>query len=253
MNRRQILIILAVLLLPLLVEVPLYCRITRARKPPAATSPIPSAGPQVGAATPPVAERSLPPQPQASPREAGTPEERVLAEAHRSFSYHGKPIHPGLVREFVPWLSDSRPVVLAVDVTAAEDTNRYFAGSVTNLDRMVRLVEDPDPEDAAGRKPWFQYAHLGQLDDRTHVLEVARWGGGSGVFCSLLFVRFSIGQPRPDYVPGEVPLRLECAGWETLGDRWRGTLELRGDHVRVEAVDRQTGRPEPAADYRPWQ
>ena len=50
---------------------------------------------------------------------------QVLAEANEHFTYRGKAIHPGLVNEFEPWISDLNPVTIVVDVSASYDSNEY--------------------------------------------------------------------------------------------------------------------------------
>src|SRR6266404_836572 len=99
------------------------------------------------------------------------------------FRFHGKPIHPLLIKQFEPWISDARPpITVEVNLTAAWDSNEYAAGFKTDSNGVVSINL---PEGAS-----YAYRHLGRLRDGIHVLRTSDSGGGSGVFEALLFVRF---------------------------------------------------------------
>ena len=50
-----------------------------------------------------------------------------LQEVNQKFTYHAKPIHPGLVQEFSSWISDpGMSATISVDVVA-EHGNEYSA------------------------------------------------------------------------------------------------------------------------------
>jgi hypothetical protein len=70
--------------------------------------------------------------PGAPPAAAGSSSAATaLAEANNDFTFKGRPIHPGLVKEFQNWASDYRPpITVTVDVGAAHDSNQY-ADAVT--------------------------------------------------------------------------------------------------------------------------
>ncbi len=106
----------------------------------------------------------------------------ALAEANQSFTYRGKPIHPGFVMGFLGWLSDDGPITVVDDVAAAHDANEYSDPVNVNGNRVRRHLP--------GTSEWLQYERLGTLSDGTHVLETDSCGGGSGVFTELFFVRF---------------------------------------------------------------
>jgi hypothetical protein len=121
------------------------------------------------------------------------PTSKDLTDAVRRFKYRGKWIHPDLVREMDPWISDpAASIVLAVDVAAAHDTNRYFAEVVAK--EHGAEVKDGADGDAGKAAPagYFGYESIGVLENGTHVLETYSSGGGSGVFKSLLFVTFHL-------------------------------------------------------------
>ncbi len=148
---------------------------------------------------------------------AGSPEE-VLREAVAEFRYRGKPIHPALIAAFVGGLSDGGPVVRSVDVTAAWGTDQYGGRHQVLGDGTVEYtVPNTDPGET------FSYRRLGAFDDGTQVLRAALNGGGSGVFGTLLLVRFRTG--------ADGALLLEVKKSVPLGDRDDGRIEVRRDRV----------------------
>ena len=96
------------------------------------------------------------------------------------FRFHGKPVHPLLVKQFEPWISDARPpITVEVNLTAAWDSNEY---SRRVQDGFQSRCFHHLPERAT-----YAYQHLGTLRDGTHVLRTFDSGGGRGClrpFCS---------------------------------------------------------------------
>ncbi|MEM7793058.1 MAG: hypothetical protein AAF579_01235 [Cyanobacteria bacterium P01_C01_bin.118] len=163
-----------------------------------------------------------------------------LDTANAFFEYRGEPINPRAVIDLLPWLSDSEPGLVAIDVEGSmADTNRYFA--------EVSVVEDGPATGTvrASWQPWIDrpivytssYRWLGQLDNGLHILRVARNTGGSGVFTSLLFVRFEL---DTEYFYGVGPgprqrLSMKRMGSQGLGDRDSREVWLEGNQVVVGA------------------
>jgi hypothetical protein len=116
----------------------------------------------------------------------------VLDEADGQFAYRGRPIHPKLVREFLCWDSDLNPVTLAVDVSAAFDSNEYC----DQVDIVDGLVSFSDEEGL------FGYRHVECRNDGVHVLETVSSGAGSYAAKNRLWVRFKIGR---SVYPGGTP------------------------------------------------
>ena len=114
-----------------------------------------------------------------------------LAEADASFTYKGKPIHPGLVQEFSSWISDpGLPTTITVDISAPH-RNEYSADVTVDGKSICMDTEDGDGKKDGG---YFCYEHLGKLANGLHVLKTSASGGGSGVFQDLFFVKFAKGE-----------------------------------------------------------
>ena len=98
-----------------------------------------------------------------------------------NFKYKGEPINPKLVMEFIPWVSDEKPITISVDIAAAFKTNEYYA----------EVSEESDLVGFANEEEVFYYNWLGELDNGIHVVKTINvMVGGSGRFQDLLFIKF---------------------------------------------------------------
>lgn len=115
----------------------------------------------------------------------------ALNELDRALVYRGKPIHPGLIRQFIGSMADQGfPIGVSVDVAAAYGNKQYLADDVKEPEKgffKVSMGEDGG---------FFAYRWLGRMADGTHVVQTFLNGGGSGTFCTLCFIRFSQGEGR---------------------------------------------------------
>ena len=153
---------------------------------------------------------------------AGSPE-----NPDSEFGFHGKSIHPLLIKQFEPWISDARPpIIVEVNLTAAWDSNEYAAGFKADSNGVVSINL---PERAS-----YAYRHLGRLRDGTHVLRTSDAGGGSGVFEAILFVRFRTNLTYlADGVTQGQQTFLRVIRRYPLGDRDEAEVVVKQDHVIV--------------------
>jgi hypothetical protein len=145
----------------------------------------------------------------------------------RDFRFHGQAIHPLLIKQFEPWISDERPpITVEVNVTAAWDSNQY--ADAFNIDSnsvvTVKLSEGGS----------YAYRHLGKTSDDLHVLRTSWSGGGSGTFEALLFVRFrtSLSYLADGVKQGE-QVFLRVIRRYPLGDRDEAEVTVKRDQVIV--------------------
>jgi hypothetical protein len=151
-----------------------------------------------------------------------------LKEVNTKFTYHGKPIHPAIIEEFSPWLSDpDKPITITLDVAAAEGTNEYLADNVEVKDNGYVFYRHQD------KKECFYYKWLGELNDHLHVLEVGEGGGGSGDFKSLFFVRFDVGEGYMPEGKKYARLLISIVRNYALGDKDKGEIKLLANHVVI--------------------
>lgn len=163
-----------------------------------------------------------------------------LDELNSKFTYKGKPIHPFLVREFSNWLSDNRPpMITAVDVAAASDTNKYQHGTVKKREDWW-FAEEQEKDGDVTLYESFGYHWLGRLANGCHVLEIGSSGGGSGFFMDLMIVKFSEGEILWEGKK-ERQLLMSVKGIYSLGDRYEGKIKVYPDKIVIPASEDQRG------------
>jgi hypothetical protein len=172
-------------------------------------------------------------QPTCDPEAARLPTaDAALAEVRSNLTCGGKPIHPGLVCEFMAWQSDDLPTTVAVDILPSIGSDEYYEDDVrlragwTECD----LREEPS---AVGVRPSFGYQRRGVLADGTQVLRTYYSGGGSGIFMDLVFVRFETEKAFDYEMKPYTRLLMKLVCDYDLGDRDDGTVQVLSDRVVV--------------------
>jgi hypothetical protein len=154
----------------------------------------------------------------------------------RDFRFHGQSVHPLLIKQFEPWISDERPpITVELNVTAAWDSNQYADAFNTDSNGVVTVKLSEGGS--------YAYRHLGKTSDNLHVLRTFYSGGGSGTFEALLFVRFrtSLSYLADGVKQGE-QVFLQVIRRYPLGDRDEAEVTVKGDQV---IVGKSRYRPEP--------
>jgi hypothetical protein len=167
--------------------------------------------------------------PQATPRPTAN---AVLAEARSNFTVSGKPIHPALVYEFMPWLPDNEPITVAVDLLAARRSGEYSELAVAVREGWIECEVTsfrPVTEDVR----MFGYKRWGVLSDGTQVLYTYYSSGGTGAFCYLMFVRLETENTSDLHTKLRARLIMKVIGIYSLGDRDDGTVQVLPDRVIV--------------------
>jgi hypothetical protein len=155
------------------------------------------------------------------------------AQAGPGFVFNGKPIHPGCLSEMRAFLSDSLPANVAVDLEGCGyGTNRHF-GNVTTEKGLVSWKEEGKDEGHNG-PPTFGYRYLGVLANGVHVVQTFESGGGSGIFESLLLLRFENDRAFEEDHYRPRPL-LKLVGERSLGDRAETEIHLKGNEITIRA------------------
>jgi len=161
---------------------------------------------------------------------------QALLEVRASFPLGGEPIHPALVYEFMPWMSDSEPITVAVDVLPANNSDEYYEPAVRMRSGWIEcdvksLLPHCRGKEPTVNPPQFGYRRVGAMADGTQVLRTYYGMGGSGIFMNLLFIRFVTekaydlrGKPYPRLL-----MRVVCI--YALGDRDDGEITVLSDRV----------------------
>jgi len=157
--------------------------------------------------------------------------QQVIDDANQSFMYRGRPIHPALIHKFEPLLSDINPITVVVDIAAAFDSNECSQPVTQN--EKLGLQCEMSAEAEGTHKESYAYKPLGVLHGNVHVLKTASIGSGTGIFMSLIFVRFEIGQAIASDGQPYDQLLLRLLRSVSLGDRFNGSVDVLNDEVVV--------------------
>lgn len=160
---------------------------------------------------------------------AGLPE--GLTDNDGFLRFRGKVIHPGAFRDLSIWISDTEPTVTAVDLEGCQDTERYSLAEPKIKKKAVCLYDEKQKV-FSNRPPFFAYEYIGVLSDNVHVVKTAECGDGTGIFMSLLLVRFASEQAYhwDKYRSRTV---MKCVGEIGLGDRYYGKITLEENGIRI--------------------
>ena len=146
-------------------------------------------------------------------------------------------IHPLILKELLGWLSDTEETVAAVNLTAANRSNRFFGESTPcHHDDGTLSVR------WQGGKESFTYTHIATSPSGIEMVRCSDWGGGSGVFGSVGL--FYLEQDRAaEYVdkrlaePKRILTReraiIKTLGSIPLGDRYEGKIAYRDGVLSV--------------------
>lgn len=130
------------------------------------------------------------------------------------FRFEGKPIHPAIIDEFIPWLSDGEPVVAAVDLEGfTRSGNRLCRWTVKEEDGWVKGTR----EEMHG---YLEYRLLGVGKNGALQLDVCDSGGGSATWRYLVQLRFEVVQAF-----GSRRILLRCENVDMLRCCPQGSVE----------------------------
>lgn len=140
------------------------------------------------------------------------------------FKYQGEPIHPKLVKEFTPWVSDEKPITTSVDIAAAFKSNEYYASVISDKSGHVSFEDEDDS---------FSYIWLGKLDNEVHVVRTFdKMIGGSGIFQDLLFIKFNTQEFDLNGETYEQTIMTLVKSYK-LGDRTHPEIKILSDSVII--------------------
>jgi hypothetical protein len=123
-------------------------------------------------------------------------------------------IHPRIVEELQGYMSDRYHTVISVDLTAANHSNRFFGAFETEIRNGEMWIGH------SSNNSFFRYNHIAVSASGIHIVQTADWGGGSGVFCRLLFLvlQKDIGLVQDGYeVSSKERVLLKILGSLSLG------------------------------------
>lgn len=148
-------------------------------------------------------------------------------------------LSPNIIQDLVTGLSDEGDQVVAINVLEAQDSNRYFGElTIQKVEKQpypwigIRSVND-------GETSYFGYRLVGKTTSGVYVLLTSERGGGSGSWPNLMLVTFEYDKAvncdweKNKISPAKTRLLIKKVGQIPLGDRWAGTLEVRGNEILI--------------------
>ena len=154
-----------------------------------------------------------------------------LDELRRSFTLVGKPVPPDVFRDFGDAdLDNSLPSVVAIDVKAAINSNRYGDPIARRGDWVTQSRPAPGSLNGAEETG---YHYVGATKNGLLVVIATYSGGGSGVFTTLHVLDASLASGFDG--DGKLYGRVDLAVLRSvvLGDRWQGEATIAGDTIRI--------------------
>ena len=143
-------------------------------------------------------------------------------------------LHPAIIHDLATWPSDTGDQVVAINLTDAQHSNRYFGEVQTETHDGVSTLVSYLPDEGQ-----FSYQYVGRTDDNVHVLRIDEASGGSATFVSLMFVTFArdhglAGEPEAGRLTLNRPrLLIRKLGELPLGDRYDGQLKVEGNRLFI--------------------
>jgi uncharacterized protein len=177
---------------------------------------------------------------------APAPGEKAPPSKERSCSFTRAPfVNPRIIEDLSTWLSDDGEQVVAINLTEAQESNRYFGDVATRevVGRNPYVYFETPAEEAGERGSEFGYRHIGRTAAGVDVLLTMQSGGGSGVFENLLLLRMEPDDHAPAVISAggnhetmtfrRKRLLLRKLGEIGLGDRWDGPLKVMGNDILI--------------------
>lgn len=161
---------------------------------------------------------------------------RPAKKGSLSYSFNDKPyVHPKMVWELMPWLSDTDQQMLSLSVSAWEGSNRYY-------EEIEKKTFNDGHEFIyytcrRGEHLRFGYVYHGKSDSGIHVLETIENTSGSANFVSLFLCRLTI-ESKYEIEDGKLGIEearevLHLIKTIPLGDRWTGDITVNGNQLKV--------------------
>jgi len=153
------------------------------------------------------------------------PESRRLSWEHLHYSFiREEYIHPLIVRELLGWISDPGEPVVAVDLSQANRSNRFFGEFSVHEHGPRPLLEWKGTEGE-----FFTYSLIATSPSGVHMGECYDCGGGSGIFGRVSFLAFDSARSLDVNDSGNLFTRerilLKALGSIGLGDRYAGEIK----------------------------
>jgi uncharacterized protein len=155
-------------------------------------------------------------------------------------------VSPRIVDELSTSIADEGDLIIAINLTDAQGSNRYSAEievvKQSGQTPYVRYREKGENPGDAGTE--FGYEYVGRTASGIDVLRTRESSGGTGVFENLMLVRLeheaggasldSTGKGKTEVMTFKKRRTLlRKVGEIGLGDRWEGKLKITGNEISI--------------------
>ena len=164
-----------------------------------------------------------------------------LAELREHFTVGGKPVPPRIFTDFGDGdLADSDDIWLTVNLLSATDSNRYY-DEIKTHDTWYKQIRH---DDKSGLDEESSYRYIGMTQNKLLIVVSSFSGGGTGVFYTLHLLDAAI-VPGFDN-DGKTYDRLALTNLRSLalGDRWVGSVTIKGNRVTIVSAPNQATNPD---------
>jgi hypothetical protein len=154
----------------------------------------------------------------------------LVAEAKRSFTLHGKPVPPEVLRDMGDGdIADSGAIWVTVDLAAAIGSNLYF----DDIKQEHGWVSQTKANQSMNGSEETAYRFVGATSNGLLVAIASYNGGGSGTFYTLHIL--DIAAARAFDSEGKIALRINLTAVRSvaLGDRWDGEASIAKNAITI--------------------
>ena len=160
-----------------------------------------------------------------------TPKNRLIRDLESAkYSFvDSEFINPRILEDLIGWLSDTGDQIVSINVADSNRSNRYF-GDITHQQTengFPRVTSSYD-------EGWFSYQYLGRSFSGIHILQTWSNGGGSGIFCNIVFVTLSLDSAFV-YDKKNTRFVIKLVGLLPLGDRYEGSISYKFGFLTIPA------------------
>lgn len=167
-----------------------------------------------------------------------TPKSSIIKNLTNSkFSFiNSEFINPKIVEDLEGWISDTGDQIVSINISDSNSSNRYF-GEIS-IEETTKYPIVKNKNDSA----YFAYQYVGCSLSGIHIVQTWDSGGGSGIFCGIIFLILSndktLSFEEKSLIKKDRYI-IKKIGAVPLGDRYNGQIRYRYGLLSI-APDKNT-------------
>ena len=164
-------------------------------------------------------------------------------EIDKRFYFQGNPINPYIMDELNGGgfaMSDGS-TTMVIDLKAANASKQFKdTAAQKGTSFTTSTISYGMPYQTS-----FGYQYLGKTDNGVHVVRTSYWGGGTGVFSNIYFIRFKIRKGFDFDGIGNDQILMCIEGYCPERDRSTGNVKIKNNTISIDIPERQNPVSEP--------